>query len=91
MSQANDLPDLSNALISDEMIEATYIIATSHLRDNDCSFIFNQPNKYKRIEEWYVSTWSRYVSFQFIQENGSDTDKQNLPPPTHLNNKRKRR
>ena len=91
MSQANGLPDLSNGLISDEMIEATYVIATSHLRENVCSFIFNQPNKYKRIEEWSVSTWSRYVSFQFIQENGSDTDKQNLPPPTHLNNKRKRR
>ena len=90
MSSAIAMPNLDQAATTPSFCEATYVIGTNHLKENVCSFLFNQPAKYKRIEEWSVSTWSRYVSYQFIQENGTESDKSNLPPPTHLNSKRKR-
>ena len=90
MNSATAMPSLDQAIMTPSLCEATYAIGTNHLKENVCSFLFNQPTKYKRIEAWSVSTWSRYVSYQFIQENGTESDKSNLPPPTHLNSKRKR-
>ena len=90
MSSATAMPNLDQATTTPSFCEATYVIGTNHLKESVCSFLFNQPTKYKRIEEWSVSTWSRYVSYQFIQDNGTESDKSNLPPSTHLNRKRKR-
>ena len=89
MNEADGLPEFDSVEITDALFEMSFRVASNHLQARVCSFLFDS-ERYKRIEEWSVSTWSRYVSFQYIQEHGNESDKANLPPPTHLNRKRKR-
>ena len=91
MCDADGLPNLNTQNLTQDLVDASYVIATEHLKQNVCRFIFEQPNKYKRIEQWSVSTWSRYVSYQYIVDHGFPSDKANLPTATRLNSKRKRR
>ena len=59
------------------LIDSTFNMATSHLRENICSFLFTHKNK--RIESWTVGTWSSCTQRSHIMKNGSERDISNLP------------
>ena len=59
------------------LIDSTFNVATTHLRENVCSFLFKDKNK--RIESWTVGTWSNSTQRSNIIKNGSASDISNLP------------
>ena len=63
--------------VTQDILDATFTLATDHLRDNVCSFLFN--DKKKRIESWTVGSWSSCTQRSFILKNGSESDIANLP------------
>ena len=58
------------------LIDSTFNMATSHLRENICSFLFTHKNK--RIESWTVGTWSSCTQRSHITKNGSESDISNF-------------
>ena len=54
------------------------------------AFVHSQVEYIKKInnwEKWCVTTWSRNVNFQMIQQKGTEADRQRLPPETRHNKK----
>ena len=45
-----------SASVNQYLLHSTFELATSHLRENVCSFLFQ--DKKKRIESWTVGSWS---------------------------------
>ena len=81
MKKMENAPDVNLPSNSDEvtqeLLDSTYIIATNHLRDNVCSFLFNDRNK--RIESWTVGSWSSCTQCSYILKHGLESDVSNLP------------
>ena len=87
MSEAPDLPLMPEKIVSSEVVEESYGIATEYLKKCSVSYIWE---KYKRCDSWRVSTWSKRVGYSEIRKNGNAIDRLHLPEETKYNRKRRR-
>ena len=65
------------------LIDSTFGIATTHLRENVCSYLFKDKNK--SIESWTVGTWSFATQRSQIIKKGTESDILNLPEANSQN------
>ena len=64
-------------------IEMTYRVATKHLKENVCSFLWDDEKRI--IENWSVASWSCYTQPNYIRKHGNVSDIANLPQVTRYN------
>lgn len=72
------------------LISSTFDMATNHLKENVCSFLWE--NKGHLINKWSVATWSSSTQRAYIMKHGNMNDVLNLPPEkvTNFNRKKQR-
>ena len=73
--------DVAN--IDSDFIDTTFVMSTSHLKQNVCSFLWEKEDSI--IENWNISTWSSNTQRSYILKHGNDADKGNLPAATRYN------
>ena len=73
--------------IDSRHIDTTFHIATNHLKENICSFLWEKDNSI--IENWNIATWSSNTQRAYIMKHGNQKDIDNLPAPTRWNNPHK--
>ena len=70
--------------INSNYIDTTCMYATTHLKENVCSFLWQKKNAI--IENWNVATWSSNTQRANILKHGNEKDIGNLPTATRYNN-----
>jgi hypothetical protein len=92
MQEAPNLPDGAiiddSAQLSSEIIERSFLVAFEYLK-SQYTYIFIS-DRFKKHNDWVVSTWSKNTKRSIVLEYGSEEDKENLPSETRMNKKRRR-
>ena len=86
MLEAAELPTLNEQCLNHQMLELTFNIATDHLKDNVCSYIWERSSHF---DNWQVSTCSKRIKYTEILQHGTESDIANLPEETRFNKNRK--
>lgn len=90
LMEAPNLPPVHNANhLTHEQMDEAYSIASAHLQAK-VSYIFLK-EEFNGYHKWRVSNWSKHVRYGMIVDHGTESDIANLPPPTKLNQTRKRK
>jgi hypothetical protein len=79
----NVLASTDESMLTSEMINSLYNEGTDHLRTKRVSYIFDDQKFHHN--DWTISTWSKYVSRNKINQMGNELDKRNLPMETRFN------
>ena len=79
----NVLASTDESMLTSEMINSLYNEGTDHLRTKRVSYIFDDQKFHHN--DWTISTWSKYVSCNKINQMGNELDKRNLPIEARFN------
>ena len=72
--------------IDEAFVQSSYAIATEYLKHR-FKYIFNDAPA-GLIANYNISTWSRKIARSEVIKNGTEEDKQKLPPPNKRNRPR---
>ena len=73
------------AVLTTEIVNNLYELGTEYLKTR-VSYVF--ANEKHNHNDWTIATWAKYLNRSMILKNGTDLDKQLLPPATYLNRPR---
>ena len=82
MAEGIVLPD-NVSEVNANVIENTFMLATDHLKENVCSFLFEKNTA--MIENWTVASWSSCTQRAYIMKHGNIRDREKLPDATRYN------